>query len=347
MTPKIDTSTIRVERVIVHDIPKHKKGDIAIEPNYSLTESKVPDGLRVFFRDKLIQALSSDRAFKIVFDDDNTSPVSWLVGEMLSQKGENLVIQSKEICKHLFQIQQGVNAAGIIVVIFGKISSNEACFILKLEKDMGAQLTMDPVTKSYDITEVKDLMLTQKTKIFKVSMFVSREKIGLKFDGIIMDYQIDIAEKREVTTWFIDRFLGCKAYEDPKITTQKFYFLTKTFIETLEDPLDQAKYLQDLNSYVQKNVSTLSPKVFAEDYLKNADHKNKYKRFLDSKRFKFSSFPKDTTQIERHVKKITLSFENGISIIGKKGTFDKNVKLEPAANGKTRAEIVSKIQKIK
>lgn len=346
MATKIDTTTIQIERIIVHDIPKHKKGEKGIEPNYSEQESKLTDGLRKFFKDKVVQSLSSDKSFKICFDEENDSPISWISNEILKSDGGNIVLESKAITKHLFDIQVGYNAAGILVVIFGKVDSANTCIILKLEKDKGAQLTLDPKTHSYNIAEVEDLMLTQKTKIFKVAMFILRDDFKAKFDGLIMDYQIDIKEKKEVTTWFIDKFLGCRAFEDPKITTQHFYNHTRAYINTIQDDIDRAKYIQDLNSYVQKNSLTLNPKEFADDYLKTTAHRNDYKNFLQTKKFKFTSFPKDLTQIDRQVRKITVTFDNDISIVGNKGTFDKKVKLEKLGNGQTRAEITSKIRSI-
>jgi hypothetical protein len=346
MALKIDTTTILIERIIVHDIPKHKKGEQGIEPNYSEQESKLTQGLRNFFKDKVVQALGSDKSFKICFDEENDSPISWITNEVLKSDGSNFVLQSKAITKHLFDIQVGYNAAGILVGIYGKVNSLNTCIILKLEKDKGAQLTLDPKTHSYNIAEVEDLMLTQKTKIFKVAMFILRDDFKAKYDGVIMDYQIDIKEKKEVTTWFMDKFLGCRAFEDPKITTQHFYNYTRAYINTLQDELDRAKYIQDLNSYVQKNSLTLNPKEFAEDYLKSTAHRNDYKNFLGTKKFKFTSFPKDLSQIDRQVKKITLTFDNDISIVGNKGTFDKKVKLEKLDNGQTRAEVTSKIRSI-
>lgn len=54
MAQKIDTSSILIEQIIVHDIPKHKKGEPGIEPIYSEKESKLTDGLRNFFKDKVV-----------------------------------------------------------------------------------------------------------------------------------------------------------------------------------------------------------------------------------------------------------------------------------------------------
>jgi len=346
MASKIDTTTIQIERIIVHDIPKHKKGEKGIEPNYSEQESKLTDGLRTFFKEKVVQSLSSDKSFKICFERENPSPISWIAKDVLESDGSSIVVHSKAITKHLFDIQVGYNAAGILVVIFGKVNSVNTCIILKLEKDKGAQLTLDPKTHSYNIAEVEDLMLTQKTKIFKVAMFILRDDFKVKFDGLIMDYQIDIKEKKEVTTWFIDKFLGCRAFEDPKITTQHFYNYTRAYIDTIPDDIKRTKYIQDLNSYVQKNTMTLNPKEFADDYLTTTEHRNDYRNYLQTKKFNFSSFPKDLSQIDRQVKKITLVFDNDISIVGNKGTFDNKVKLKKLDNGQTRAEITSKIRSI-
>lgn len=346
MATRIDTSTIQIERIIVHDIPKHKKGEMGIEPNYSEQESKLTLGLKFFFKEKVIQALGSDKSFKICFDEENTSPISWINKEILESDGSNFPSQSKAITKHLFDIQVGYNAAGIIVVIFGKVNSFNTCIILKLEKDTGAQLKLDDKTHSFNIEEVKDLMLTQKTKIFKVALLIQRKDFKSKYDGVIMDYQIDIKVKKEVTTWFMEKFLGCRAYEDPKITTQHFYNYTRAYINTIQEDIDRAKYIQDLNSYVQKNSLTLSPKEFADDYLRTTKQKNDYRNFLQTKKFKFTSFPKDLSQIDRQVNKITLTFDNDISIVGNKGTFDKKVKLQKLDNGETKAEVTSKIRSI-
>ncbi len=344
---EIQLNTIIIQKVIVHTIPKHKKNaEGETEPKYSKQESKLSDGLRLFFRDKITQALDSDKAFKICFNDSSASPVSYISKKLLTDEADDFVESSKTLAKYLFDVQVGSNAAGILVCIYGSVNSKRTCFFLKLEMDKGVQLTLDPETDSYDIEEVENLMLTQKTRIYKVAMFILRDDFKAKYDGKTMDYQIDIKNKKDVTTWFIERFLGCYAYEDPKIATQKFYNFTRAFIDTIDEPIEQAKYIQDLNSYVQKNSASLSPREFADDYFQSTEQKSNYKSFLESKNFPFSSFLRDISQIENQVKKITINFDNDITIIGTKGVLNDKVTLEKLDDGRTRAEIVSKIRKI-
>jgi hypothetical protein len=342
---KIDLQTITIEKAIVHDLPKHKKSETSIQANYSEKDSVLTDGLKHFFKQKVVQALISDKAFKICYDEDNSSPVGYLVSDMLKTKCVDIVNSSKAIAKQLFEVQVGNNASGILVIMFGQISSHCACMILKLERDQGAQLQLNLKTHSYDIREVQDLMLTQKTKIYKVALFLLKSDFNVKFDGMVMDYQIDVKAKKEVVTFFIEKFLGCKAFEDPKITSQKFYNYTRAFIHTINDDILKAKYLQDLNSYVQKNSNTMNPKEFADDYMKTND-KDNYKNFLQTKHFRFAAFLKDTHLIENKVQRFMVEFINDVSIISNSGSFENKVKLEKVEGGLTRAVVTSKIKKM-
>jgi hypothetical protein len=54
---KIDMSLFVIDRIIIHDIPKHKKHERYGAPNYSENESTITDGLRSFFQDKIKTAL--------------------------------------------------------------------------------------------------------------------------------------------------------------------------------------------------------------------------------------------------------------------------------------------------
>ncbi|MEB2776381.1 nucleoid-associated protein [Algoriphagus sp. D3-2-R+10] len=346
MATKLDTSTIIIKKIIVHSIPRHKKGDLTIEPQYSEQESSLPDGLRVFFKDKIINSLQSNKELRVCYNTDDVSPVSTYINKILNSNGKDFIEQSKLITKYLFEIQDGQNASGILVVIYGKINDKNTCIIIKLERDEGAQLELNPKTKSFNIKDVKDLMLTRRTKIYKVGLFVNKSEFKIKFDGSTADLQIDPKSKKEVTTWFIEKFLGCVPLLDPRTTTKKFYDLTTTFIQTIDEPIKKAKYTQDLNSYLQKNSSRISANEFADDYMET-NEKDNYNQYLKEKNFRMSEFPKDNSFIERKIKTITMLLTNDIAVIGKKGTFENNVKLEKQNDGNTKIEIISKVKSIK
>ncbi|MFP9118367.1 nucleoid-associated protein [Flavobacterium sp. RNTU_13] len=346
MAVSIDTGTILIEKIIVHSIPKHKKGDFTQEPQYSEQESSLPDDLRLFFKEKVIQSLGSNKELRVCYDTESISPVSTYIKQIITSEGKDLVEQSKLMAEYLYKIQDGQNASGILVIIYGKINDKSACVIIKLERDEGAQLELDPITKSFNIKNVKDLMLTRKTKIYKVGLFINKATFKVKYDGSTADLQIDPKSKKVVTTWFIEKFLGCIPVENPKTTTKKFYDYTTTYIQTIDDPVKKAKYTQDLNSYLQKNSHNISAKEFANDYMDTSD-KEKYGKYLTEKKFRMSEFPKDNDYIDSKIKTITMIFANDISIVGKKGTFSDNVKLENRKDGTTKAEVISKVKAVK
>jgi hypothetical protein len=157
-----DLTSLEIKQAIVHDIPKHKKKDFSIAPVFSQQESELSRSLKDFFKESIIKALGRDRAFKICYNAKSDSPVNKCINSILTDK-KKFVHQSKEIGQHLFNIQKGNNASGILFILKCDLSNHKVCVIMKLERDDGARLTLNEATKSFDISEVKDLMLTSKS----------------------------------------------------------------------------------------------------------------------------------------------------------------------------------------
>ena len=342
---KIDYSQLIIERLIIQDVPRHKKNEEGT-PIFSENEGTITDGLKLFFQDKVKAALNSDQAFKVCLRDETDSSVPRCVRTILNSDDE-FIESSKEIATNLFNFQKGSNSAGILLIIKARIINHHVCVILKLERDNGAQLVLDHTTRTFNVEEVRDLMLTKKTKVFKVALLVNRDDYAIDYDGVLMDYQINIKDKKGTNSFFLD-FMGCFPFDDPKMATKNFYNLTREFIDGITDVLIRAKYVQDLNSYLQMNQNTISPREFANNYMIETEHKNQYEQFLLSKSFAFETYTKDNTLINSHVEKILLQFENGISIMGSNGSLEGKVNLQ--RNEQTdicTAIIESKIKKIK
>ena len=264
----------------------------------------------------------------------------------IMQNDNDFIAESKLITQYLFDIQKGNNSAGIVMIIKAQIAGFAVCVILKLERDKEAQLKLDSATRTFNATEIENLMLTEKSKMYKVALFINKLDFKVQYDGIMFDFQNNINNKKNLNTFFMGDFLGCRPFRNSSVTTKEFYKFTYSFIESIENPVTKAKYLDDLNSYLQMNKPSISPQEFADSYFQNTQHKNDYKTFLEQKKFSFESFVKDTSLINNDIKKILIDFENGISIMGKEGTIDNRVKLTPLENGTHRAEIESKIKKV-
>jgi len=341
----IDTSLLIINKIIIHDVPWHKVNDKSTQPTFSENESEVSDVLKLFFKERISYALQKNTAFSICYDNNAKSTTQLFISKII-QSNKDFIELSKSIAKNLFEVQTGSNPAGILMIIKAQIKEFPICIILKLERDKGAQVKLDRKTKTFNINEIKDLMLTEKSRMYKVALFINRSDFNEQFDGKIFDFQNNMNNKKELNTFFMGEFLGCKPLDDPKTKTKKFYEFTYSFIESIKDPVTKTKYLQDLNSYLQMNRPTISPREFADNYLQDTQDKNNYKEFLKQKEFGFENFVKDISLVNRHIKNISIDFANGIKIIGEEGTFKEKVKLEPSEGKKYKAEIVSEIRKI-
>jgi hypothetical protein len=341
---KQDISLLIIDKIIVHDVPKHKKSDISKTVDYSEKESKLTQELKIFFKDKLTETISK-KGFKVYFDPDTTSPIPSLVSLLNSSPRKNIVKASKEIAKHLLDMQSGSNPAGIVVVIEGTIKSKNITAILKLERDEGARLHKNTSKHIIDIETVKDLMLTKKTRLYKVGIFHMRDNFGIDYDGFVSDNQLEIDSPSIVAKFFLEKYLGCKIYGDTRTETKSFFEITKKFILTLEDPIKKAKYYEHLISYSNKPDNVINPKDFCVNYLE-ADDRQSYEDHLRQNHFSTDQFIKDTELINSHLKKMMIDFENDISILSRNGELGDKVKLTNAQDGDVIAEIKSKIKNI-
>jgi|JI10StandDraft_1071094.scaffolds.fasta_scaffold93062_2 hypothetical protein len=349
MTRDLDFISLTIEKAIIHDLPKHykkPKDDSLIEPKLSKQESKMAPLMRSFFKEKIVSALKSENAFRICYDQEQNSPISWYVGDIISND-DVFVEKSHLIANYLFEKQNGQNSGGILVIILCKLKDSKTCVVFKLDKEIGAQLTEDKETESYDIAEVQNLMLSNKTRIMKIAMLTIKENFHIDFDGLLVDYQSSIGNNKNLESYFMCDFLGCRAFEDPKTVTKKFYNFSKIFISQIPDQIKQAKYLIHLNSYMQSNETVLSPGDFADRFIETPQEKDDYRNFLLSKKFRIEGFQKNTYHIDKELSKVSIDFENGVTIIAKKKkALEDGVNIVKMDDGRHMATVTSKIKKV-
>ncbi len=342
---KKDIALLEISKIIVHDIPRHKKDDTSPQIDYSNKESNLTPELKLFFKDKLIEIINK-KSFRVRFNSTSVSPVPVIISELnLSTPRKDLIDPSKKIAKHLYDIQKGTNPAGIIVIIEGTINSKNILSILKVERDEGAKIEKNTGQNYLDIVTVHDLLLTKKTKLFKASLFFNRIDYELDYEGYVADNQLQISSMKEVADFFLSDFLGCEYFDDTRIMTKNFFEFTQTYITKVEDPIKKAKYYEHLLSYTNKPDNSFSFLEFSTEYLEINDRQT-YEDHMRLFKFPEDNFRKDTELIQSHITRMMIDFENDVSIISKKGDLDKKIILSAVENGFTKAEIISRIKKV-
>lgn len=346
----LDYSTLDIGKVIIHEIPQHRKSETGSSPILSEVESPITNDLRIFLREKITESAGSSSACRVEFVNPTDSPIPVFVSEYLvSGKTPDFISMSQEIAKYLYKIQTGVNPTGLLAVMMCELEDKPALGVLKIEREEGLRFQQDEVggKKTFSLEHIRQLMLTRKTKLFKIGLFIAENRDLQSIHGIVCDQQRGFTEKGEVADFFLRKFLGCKLYDDPPITTKRFMEATQEFVDkNIDDPIKKSTYCTHLVSELTSNRQVIRPKKVAEDYFDVKDRKA-YIDHLESKGVPISQFDKDTERIKKRLQKMLVEFVNGVQIISPAEGYEEMVKLTALDDGRTRAEVVDELKSVK
>jgi hypothetical protein len=333
---RYDLGQLRVDKLIVHELPRHLASEAVSQPILSDIESPLTVEVKNFFREKITGTLGTE-AYDVEFDPDTTSPVPNLVSDNLGNSATDFVVMSQEVARHLHQCQGGINPEGLLTVVQVRVENRRGLCILKLEKQEGARVRQETShgKTTFSVQHIRDLMLTGKTKVFKVGLFV-REGDGT-IDGAVCDRQKGYGGT--VAYFFLSRFLGCRLKELPEITTKRFLEATESFInEEVADPERKASYQVALLAELNATRDSVSPEAFANNNLAT-EHRQAFMTHLEEAGLTAPSFVKDTNLVKPHLRRIQFTFQTGISVLTSPDNIGEQVKVQPEEDGRTRIEI--------
>ncbi len=158
-----------ISTVMIHDVPRG--GCDATEMTLTDAPIQLDEQLREYFRSKIATSLQT-RGIDVVIDPTQDSTVCDAIAGVLRAPA-SLPDQSRLIAARLHKVQTGVNPAGLVTVIYGTSDGRPAVSILKLEREEGIRFQVQEVQGrlTVDLQFLRDLTLTNKTKVFKTSIF--------------------------------------------------------------------------------------------------------------------------------------------------------------------------------
>jgi hypothetical protein len=186
----IDLGTIHVDGLIVHEVPRHfVHSETSQGPTLSEVESILDPTVGLFFRERISKTLAST-AFEVELDPDAGSPVPTLIAALLADQPDDFVDTSQKMAGHLHESQDGVSPAGLLTVIRCTLGDRRAIGIMKLEKEEGTRVrrTTQDGHKTFSVSHIADLMLTGKTRVFKVGLFTRVDGESV-IEGLVCDKQ--------------------------------------------------------------------------------------------------------------------------------------------------------------
>jgi hypothetical protein len=323
----MDLEAFEIESTVVHYVPTVKDEP---DPQLLLTNAAIEldDDLTDYFAAKIKGRLAS-RSLEVVHDPDRNPTVPEALTGILGEPDE-LVERSQTIAERLFEVQSGANSSGLLAIVIGRVGRQRAVAVLKLERQRGVSFDIDAASGTVDLELLRNLTLTDKTKVYKTAIFVGDGHGGLV--GLVADYQRTSASGAVVASFFLS-FLGCKPKEPAAETTHRFVRVANEGINAdVESPERRGRYQVALLSTMQDNTTDITPKKFIDQHFEPDDRKPLLDRFAAAGFDVKKSFTKDTTRVKVDAFKMT--FESGMVLVGPPSALEDNVEIpdQPSAS---------------
>lgn len=310
---QLAVTTIR--RVIFHDVPRKINGQ---EPTLSEIETTIDAARKAHLRTKLIRVLGSKSAYPVQFNPNSASPVPTQVRFLTEahQSSAKFVAASQAIAKYLFEQHTGAVSPGLLCVIDVAIAgSQDAIVLMKLEREEGAQLQLTDShgKKTFAMSVLDNLVLTDGTRLFKTAMFMRTGPGDDDFQSAACDTQLSVMSSDDLAKFWM-RFLGCMFVEDPRVATHRFFESAVRFVNTtVTDPVLKADIYDHLQSQLKATKKMFSPKTFIEEYIPEL-YQKQFKDHLQSERVPLSSFTKDLSDIQNSLRRRAYQTKRGAMI---------------------------------
>lgn len=325
----MNLGTFFIDILIVHDVPRHTPGSTIDEIVYSEAVSDIDQGLKNFFRERMIRSLKR-QAYEVERDPGETSPVPDHVAAITADTS-TVVEKSQEIARHLWSSQTGVNPAGLLIVCTGTVDGKRCVGVLKLEREDAIRVRQADRdgARTFSIAHLRDLMLGKNTKVFKASLFVVGAGAPARIEGLVSDDQRGYDPHTEVAQFFLRRFLGCQLKTADDVATKAFFETTQEWINgQVDDDAKKARYEVALLAQMNAPSATLTPKTFVDESL-DVEDRTPYRDFLAERGAPVTRFDKDIRLVERRIAQMTLATHGGIRISGTREAIDERVAVNP------------------
>ena len=330
---------------VIHDVPRGDAG----EDELVLTDEQIAlDGpLREYFRRKIISSLKT-RGLDVMADVDADPCVRDAVEAVLADPAQ-LVAASRRVAEHLHAVQSGRNSAGLLTVVLGRIDSETCVSVLKLEREQGLRFaitTADDGRKTVDLEILRQLTLTDKTKVFKTSLLLlKKDGRAESMHGRVSDDQRGKDDGLGVANFFLSTFLGCQLRTSPETATFEFAHTAEQFFnDCVTSPERRGRYQVALLSRLQDNVLDVAPRDFARSNLDPADQPAFYEALRAAGINPDVAFEKDTSLVK--INGFRMIFESGMVLVGRRDDLEKRVTIRPDGADRPGVDIVDAVKRL-
>jgi hypothetical protein len=307
---------LEVRRLILHDVVKREDGDDFDAPPVDL-ENDLPEEVATIVTNKLVRALTSRNAYELEFDAETNSPVPAIIKDYTFQpRSEQFADYAAEIARVLSESQNsGSVRSGVLAVIDGVMDGQRCLVLAKLEREAG--LRLETVSRNgkrvYALEAVRNLVLTESQKLWKVAIFVRVGEHEDQVQAIGCDRQQGWGRERDMAAFWLG-FLGCKLADRPSITTRRFYEAVVDYADQqIQEPEKKEEVYNHLLSQLRSRKETMSPESFAKEFMPESDEVP-FLGYIEERGVPNQEFEVDTSSIRSKLKMRTYRTRRGARI---------------------------------
>jgi hypothetical protein len=305
----VDYTRLTIKDVILHQVarPPGDKGKAVATYSEAPLEWDTLD--RGFLQSKLRAALASARP--VIELKEDAGPTPDLLRAYFGGTGD-LLAASRVITDLVVDHQAWNSSNGLLMVVEGELPKAEACLVItKLEHEQGMQIeqtTNAAGLATYKAQVLRNIILGQGTKVFKVGAFPASAAGKGRLKGVVVD-----AQNLGVADYFRVQVLGCDFTERDDVLTQRFFETAQRWIARQKDPEVKARYEMALLSEMQSSKRRLSAAQFAQDHI-DENEADGFVADLISAGVPQRDFGKDVQHIRGSIRRVKVQTRRGASL---------------------------------
>lgn len=309
-----DFGTLTISEVILHRVPSGRRDEEGPDLiDYSEAPIQLGTRDRDFIQIRLRETLGG-MARPVMEDTDESSESPDLIRGLLAGRGD-IVADSAQLARGLHRKQKWMSSVGLVMVIRGAVEKESCLIVAKMEHEEGMRVQETHVDgkRTYKAEYLRDLILGQGTKVFKVGAFTAS---GAKGDAPLRGYVVDVQQGGGGVADYFVEFLGCMFVQRSDVQTELFFKNTQNFISraTKGDPEATAEYEIALLSEMQNRSPRISPEQFAQRHLRE-EHRDDYISKIHASGLPVKGFTKDTRLITSSIRRVKFQTGRGATVL--------------------------------
>ena len=305
-------ASMKLDSVMMHQVVRAANGESGFDTVLTDVPVELSAGDLNYLVGRFVTSLAN-RALPIVQRDANPHPARDALLDLWAGKMQ-VTQMSRELAASLATTQPGTAAEGLLVVAIGKLGSEDAVVIAKVEHQEAMRLeptVTEDGNNVFTVELLRDLVFGDKTRVFKVAVFVK----SWSSTGFAAGEAIDEQSDHSIAQYFLGKFLGMKLREDPSVLTESMMNgLTKAINDSTMSGDQKLDAQSALLAEFRSNEKQLDPQAFIRKHVPDG-HAKEVGRLAQAASSPMVVFTKDTSRIAGRMKRVRIDMDRDITLV--------------------------------